>query len=94
MKGQAAMGKADHAAWKIKKQLNAVELTPGPKGDKGDTGATGATGATGPAGPSFGAGDGAGAQIGTLLNAPSAGNPTKWLSFNDSGTTRYIPSWT
>lgn len=36
---------------------------------------------------------GAGAQLGTLTNAPSAGNPTSWLAFNDDGVTRYIPAW-
>lgn len=38
--------------------------------------------------------DGAAAQAGTLANAPSAGNPTKWVPINDNGTTRYIPTWT
>ena len=37
--------------------------------------------------------DGAGAGAGTLLNAPVAGNPTKWIGINDNGTTRYIPTW-
>ncbi len=37
--------------------------------------------------------DGAGAAAGTLLNAPAAGNPTKWIGINDNGTTRYIPAW-
>ncbi len=37
--------------------------------------------------------NGAGAQTGTLLNAPAAGNPTKWIPVNDNGTTRYIPAW-
>lgn len=37
--------------------------------------------------------NGAGASLGTLTNAPSAGNPTKWIGFNDNGTTRYIPAW-
>lgn len=37
--------------------------------------------------------NGAGAGAGTLLNAPSAGNPTKWISINDNGTTRKIPAW-
>jgi hypothetical protein len=37
--------------------------------------------------------NGAGAQTGTLTTAPSAGNPTKWIGFNDNGTIRYIPSW-
>lgn len=38
--------------------------------------------------------DGAGAQVGTLTNAPTAGNPSKWIPINDNGTTRYIPAWT
>lgn len=37
--------------------------------------------------------NGAGVAAGTLLNAPSAGNPTKWIGINDNGTTRYIPAW-
>lgn len=37
--------------------------------------------------------NGAGAQAGTLTNAPAAGNPTKWVPINDNGTTRYIPAW-
>ncbi len=37
--------------------------------------------------------DGAAAQAGTLLNAPAAGNPTKWIAIDDNGTTRYIPTW-
>lgn len=37
--------------------------------------------------------DGAAAQVGTLTNAPAAGNPTKWIPINDNGTTRYIPAW-
>lgn len=37
--------------------------------------------------------NGAAAAAGTLLNAPSAGNPTKWIPIDDNGTTRYIPSW-
>jgi len=36
---------------------------------------------------------GAAAAVGTLTNAPVAGNPTKWIPFNDAGTTRYIPAW-
>lgn len=36
---------------------------------------------------------GAGVGAGTLTNAPSAGNPTKWISINDAGTTRKIPAW-
>ena len=37
--------------------------------------------------------DGAGVGVGTLTNAPAAGNPTKWVAINDNGTTRYIPAW-
>lgn len=37
--------------------------------------------------------DGAGVGVGTLTNAPAAGNPTKWIAVNDNGTTRYIPAW-
>lgn len=37
--------------------------------------------------------NGAGAGAGTLLNAPAAGNPTKWIPVDDNGTTRYIPAW-
>jgi hypothetical protein len=37
--------------------------------------------------------NGAGASAGTLANAPSAGNPTKWIPIDDNGTTRYIPAW-
>jgi 3-hydroxyisobutyrate dehydrogenase-like beta-hydroxyacid dehydrogenase len=37
--------------------------------------------------------NGAAAAGGTLLNAPAAGNPTKWVPINDNGTIRYIPSW-
>lgn len=37
--------------------------------------------------------NGAGASAGTLTNAPAAGNPTKWISINDNGTTRKIPAW-
>ena len=37
--------------------------------------------------------NGAGASLGTLTDAPSAGNPTKWVPINDNGTTRYVPCW-
>lgn len=37
--------------------------------------------------------NGAGAASGTLTNAPSGGNPTKWIAINDNGTTRRIPAW-
>ena len=35
----------------------------------------------------------AGASVGTLTNAPSAGDPTKWITINDNGTLRRIPTW-
>ena len=38
--------------------------------------------------------NGAGAAAGTIGNAPTAGNPTKWISIDDNGTIRYIPTWT
>lgn len=37
--------------------------------------------------------NGAGVAAGTLLNAPVAGNPTKWVTINDNGTTRQVPAW-
>lgn len=37
--------------------------------------------------------NGAAAQIATMTNGPTAGNPTKWIAINDNGTTRYIPAW-
>ena len=37
--------------------------------------------------------NGAAAAAGTLLNAPAAGNPTKWAPVDDNGTTRYVPMW-
>lgn len=37
--------------------------------------------------------NGAAASLGTLTNAPAAGDPTKWIPINDNGTTRYIPAW-
>jgi hypothetical protein len=37
--------------------------------------------------------DGAAAAAGTLTNAPTAGDPTKWIAIDDAGTTRYIPAW-
>lgn len=36
---------------------------------------------------------GAGAAVGTLNNAPAAGNPAFWLPINIAGTVRYIPCW-
>lgn len=35
----------------------------------------------------------AGAQIATITNGPTAGNPTKWIPINDNGTIRNIPAW-
>ena len=37
--------------------------------------------------------DGAAASVGTLSNAPTAGDPTKWVPIDDNGTIRYIPCW-
>ena len=37
--------------------------------------------------------DGQAAATGTLTNAPTAGNPSKWIPIDDHGTTRYIPAW-
>lgn len=37
--------------------------------------------------------NGAAAALGTLANAPAAGNPTKWVPVDDNGTTRYAPLW-
>jgi hypothetical protein len=37
--------------------------------------------------------NGAAAAVGTLNNAPAAGDPTKWIAIDDNGTTRYIPAW-
>lgn len=37
--------------------------------------------------------NGAAAATATLTNAPTAGNPTKWISISDNGTTRFIPAW-
>lgn len=37
--------------------------------------------------------NGAGSATGTLTNAPTSGNPTKWIPINDNGTTRYLPAW-
>ena len=36
---------------------------------------------------------GAGSSAGTLTNAPSVGNPTKWIKINDNGTIRSVPAW-
>lgn len=32
-------------------------------------------------------------NVPTLTAGPVTGNPTKWLPYDDNGTTRYIPSW-
>jgi hypothetical protein len=37
--------------------------------------------------------NGAGGFVGTLANAPVAGNPTKWVPIIDNGVTRYTPAW-
>jgi hypothetical protein len=37
--------------------------------------------------------NGAGGSVGTLTNAPAAGNPTKWITIDDNGTPRQIPAW-
>ncbi len=37
--------------------------------------------------------NGAGAAMGTITNAPAAGNPTKWIGINDNGVIRQIPAW-
>jgi hypothetical protein len=28
-----------------------------------------------------------------VANAPSVGNPTKWIKINDNGTIRSVPAW-
>jgi len=38
--------------------------------------------------------DGAGANAGTLGTAPTAGDPAKWIGYDDNGTTLWIPAWT
>jgi hypothetical protein len=35
----------------------------------------------------------AAAQVATITNSPTAGNPTKWIPINDNGTIRNIPAW-
>lgn len=35
----------------------------------------------------------AGANVGTLTNAPTVGNPSKWIAIDDNGTIRKIPTW-
>lgn len=34
-----------------------------------------------------------GAAVGTLTNAPAAGNPTKWIKIDDNGVIRAFPTW-
>ena len=36
---------------------------------------------------------GAGAGLGTLTNAPSAGDPDVWIPFNNNGTPVWVPAW-
>lgn len=36
---------------------------------------------------------GATGNVPTLTAGPVTGNPTKWLPYDDAGTTRYVPSW-
>jgi hypothetical protein len=36
---------------------------------------------------------GATGNVPTLTAGPVTGNPTKWLPYDDNGTTRYIPAW-
>lgn len=37
--------------------------------------------------------DNSAGNVATLTNSPIVDNPTKWISINDNGTTRYIPTW-
>ena len=80
-----------------KTTLSKAFAAPGPIG--GGTPDTGTfTSVTTPGGATFhttntALTNGAAAAVGTLLNAPAAGNPTKWIGINDNGTTRYIPAW-
>ena len=32
-------------------------------------------------------------ETATLENAPTAGDPVKWIAIDDNGTTLYIPAW-
>lgn len=38
--------------------------------------------------------DGSSVGAGTLNNAPTVGDPSKWIPIDDNGTIRYIPTWT
>ena len=48
-----------------------------------------ATGAYGVSGATSGPGSG----VGTLTNAPAAGNPQTWIPFSFNGTIHWIPAW-
>lgn len=37
--------------------------------------------------------DASGVGLATLANAPVSSNPTKWISIDDNGTIRRIPTW-
>jgi hypothetical protein len=37
--------------------------------------------------------NGAGASLGTLTNAPSAGDPAFWLRIQINGANRFVPAW-
>jgi len=37
--------------------------------------------------------NGFGVGLGTLTNAPAAGDPAKWIPVREGGVTRYIPAW-
>lgn len=37
--------------------------------------------------------DHSGEETATLLNAPVAGDPAKWIAINDNGQTLYLPAW-
>lgn len=80
-------GSADPTKWAIYNNTNsnlALSVT-----SAGQIQAGSAT----PFGATTAATDGAAAQTGTLTNAPVAGNPTKWVPYNDAGVTRYMPMW-
>lgn len=51
------------------------------------------TGDTNLARSTAGYGNNAAAQVATITNGPTAGNPTKWIPINDNGVTRNIPAW-
>jgi hypothetical protein len=37
--------------------------------------------------------DSAAGNTATMTNAPTAGNPTKWIAIDDNGVSRKIPAW-